>query len=70
VINIQSNYLEMNVLNQSVLFKDAVDANKTYTIWRPEQYRFHTKGYYEVLHMKEDEIPEANSREVCLHLLN
>jgi len=51
----------MNVMNQSVQIRDANDPNKSYTIWWPEQYRFNTKGYFEVLHMTADEIPEANS---------
>lgn len=38
MINIQSNFLEMNVMNQSVLVQDSKDANKTHMIWRPEHY--------------------------------
>lgn len=70
VINIQANFLEMNVMNQSVLIWDNTDPNKSYTIWRPEQYWFNTKGYFEVLHMTPEEIPEANSWDVCLHILS
>ena len=72
LMNSHNRYMDMNLMNQTIEFKDQEDkdSNQTFYAWRVQHYRYNTDNFFEVLRMEEEALPEANSKEICIHIIH